>query len=81
MKVTYDADRDGLRIVFSDAPIEQTNDAAAPGLVLDLDADGRVVGLEVTEASRRMKNPRVVEFSERRSADPPAISEEMPVPV
>lgn len=63
MKVTYDPNRDGLRILFSDAPIEHSTDAA-PGLILDYDTNGEVVGIEVTMASQRMPNPRVVEFTE-----------------
>jgi len=61
MKVTYDAERDGLRILFSDAPIARTTDEV-PGLLLDFDSTGIVVGLEVIQASQRMPNPRVVEF-------------------
>ena len=63
MKVTYDPDRDGLRILFSDAPIERSTNEA-DGLILDYGDNGAVVGLEVTEASRRLLNPRAVEFAE-----------------
>jgi uncharacterized protein YuzE len=69
MKVTYDPDRDGLRILFSDAPIERSSDEV-PGLILDYDNTGAIVGLEVTRASQRMPNPRAVEFVERPSSAP-----------
>ena len=36
MKVTYDAEVDALRIVFNDAPIEES-DEEKPGLILDYD--------------------------------------------
>ena len=63
MKVMYHPDRDGLRILFSDAPIERsTRDVS--GLILDYDNNGVVVGLELLAASERMPNPRHVEFAE-----------------
>jgi uncharacterized protein YuzE len=59
----YHPDRDGLRILFSDAPIERSSHEAC-GLILDYDNNGVVVGLELTQASERMPNPRLVEFAE-----------------
>jgi uncharacterized protein YuzE len=63
MKVMYHPDRDGLRILFSDAPIERSTSEVS-GLILDYDNNGVVVGLELTQASERMPNPRLVEFAE-----------------
>jgi uncharacterized protein YuzE len=63
MKVMYHPDRDGLRILFSDAPIERSTSEAS-GLIVDYDNNGVVVGLELTNASERMPNPRLVEFAE-----------------
>jgi len=57
MKVTYDADVDILRILFRDAPIEES-DEDKPGVILDYDKEGNIVGLEVLNASRRVENPR-----------------------
>ena len=68
MKVTYDPNQDGLRILFSDAPIERSTDAA--GLILDYDNNDHIVGVEVTQASQRMPNPRIVEFIERATPLP-----------
>ena len=61
MKVTYDPEVDVLRILLSDAPIEES-DEDKPGVILDYDAHGNVVGLEVLDASTRMDNPRSVEY-------------------
>jgi uncharacterized protein YuzE len=60
VKVIYDATTDILRIVLSDAPIEESNEDVA-GIILDYDATGHVVGLEVLSASIRIKNPRSLE--------------------
>jgi uncharacterized protein YuzE len=62
MKVTYDAEVDVLRILFRDAPIEES-DEDKPGVVLDYDKDGNLVGLEVLDASKRMENPRALEYA------------------
>ncbi len=62
MKVTYDPEVDVLRILLSDAPIEES-DEHKPGVILDYDKDGNIVGLEILEASKRMANPRSVEYA------------------
>ncbi|MGE0825383.1 MAG: DUF2283 domain-containing protein [Candidatus Binatia bacterium] len=62
MKVTYDQDLDVLRILFSNSPIEES-DEDKPGVILDYDKDGNIVGLEILDASKRMENPRAVEYA------------------
>ena len=62
MKVTYDPEVDVLRILLSDAPVEES-DEDKPGVILDYDRDGNVVGLEILEASKRIANPRSVEYA------------------
>ena len=62
MKVTYDPEVDVLRIVLSDAPIEES-DEDKPGVILDYDKHGNIVGLEILEASKRISNPRSVEYA------------------
>jgi uncharacterized protein YuzE len=62
VKVTYDPEVDVLRILLSDAPIEES-DEDKPGVILGYDKDGNVVGLEVLDASKRMANPRSVEYA------------------
>jgi len=55
MKVAYDSEVDVLRILFRDAPIEES-DEDKPGVILDYDREGNVVGLEVLNASQRIEN-------------------------
>lgn len=62
MKVTYDPEVDVLRILLSDAPVEES-DEAKPGVILDYDKDGNIVGLEILDASQRMENPRSMEYA------------------
>jgi uncharacterized protein YuzE len=62
MKITYDPEVDVMRIVFSSAPIEES-DEEKPGVILDFDKNGNVVGMEILDASTRMENPRTVEYA------------------
>jgi len=62
MKITYDAEVDVLRIILSDTAIEES-DEDKPGLILDYDADGNIVGLEVLSASTRVGDPRAVDYA------------------
>ena len=60
MKIIYDPEVDVLRLIFSSAVIEES-DEEKPGIILDFDKDGNVVGMEILDASRRMEDPRSVE--------------------
>ena len=62
MKVIYDQETDVLRILFSSAAIEES-DEEKPGVILDYDDDGDIVGLEVLDASKRMENPRALDYA------------------
>jgi len=61
VKVTYDADVDVLRILLSDAAIEESHEDK-PGVILDYDKEGNVVGLEILEASKGIPNPQSVDY-------------------
>jgi YD repeat-containing protein len=62
MKVRYDPDVDVLSILLSDAPVEES-DEDKPGVILDYDQYGNVVGIEILDASRRMGDPMSVEYA------------------
>jgi uncharacterized protein YuzE len=61
MKVVYDPDKDILQIAFVETIVEETAQIA-PGLVLDYDVDGNVIGLELKKASEKMDNPYAVSY-------------------
>ena len=62
MKVTYDSEVDVLRVLFSDARIQES-DEDKPGVILDYAAAGNVVGLEILNASQRVDNPRAMDYA------------------
>lgn len=62
MKVTYDAEVDVLRIVLRDVPVEES-DEDKPGVIIDYDKDGNIVGIEVLNASQRVENPRGMDYA------------------
>lgn len=62
MKVTYEAEVDVLRILFSNAPIEESEEEK-PGVIIDYDKDGNVMGMEILDATKRMDNPRAVDYA------------------
>ncbi len=62
MQITYDPAVDVLRILFRDVPIAES-DEDKPGVILDYDKDGNVVGIAVLNASQRVENPRGVDYA------------------
>ena len=62
MKVIYDPEKDILQIAFVSAVIEETAQIS-PGLILDYDEDGKVIGLEVRKASVKTDSPYAISFN------------------
>ena len=62
MKVKYDQEVDVLTIRFSSSPIDES-DEEKPGIILDYDKNGNIVGLEILNASKRMEDPRPFEYA------------------
>ena len=59
MRVNYDAKTDTLTVVFRDVPVAESDEERA-GVILDYDAAGNIVSIEVLDASRRVEEPRSV---------------------
>lgn len=62
MKVIYDTYTDTLRIVLTDSAIDESDEDKL-GVILDYDAGGNVVGMEILGASERMEIPESVEYA------------------
>ena len=59
MKVTYDRETDILQLVFTNALVEES-DEDKPGVIIDYDKNGNVVGMEILDASKRVEDPQAV---------------------
>ena len=62
MKITYHQDADVLRIILNDSDIEES-DEDKPGVIIDYDHQGCIVGMEILDASRCIENPRTLEYT------------------
>jgi uncharacterized protein YuzE len=60
MKVIYDPEVDILTVVFSEAEVEESHEDQS-GAILDYDAAGNLVGLEILNASKQVNNPLQLE--------------------
>lgn len=62
MRITYDPATDTLTVALKDTPVAES-DEDKPGVILDLDEHGDVVGFEILDASRRVTDPCHIEFT------------------
>jgi uncharacterized protein YuzE len=62
MKVTYDPEADVIQIVLRETPVDES-DESRPGVILDYDTAGEIIGIEILNASQRTINPRSVEYA------------------
>jgi uncharacterized protein YuzE len=59
MRLKYHADTDSLYIDLADRPSAESREVSA-GVVLDYDADGRLVGIDIDNASHQVELKRLV---------------------
>jgi uncharacterized protein YuzE len=57
MKITYDREVDALYIQFKETTV--TTKHLAEGIAADYDPDGRLAGIEVLDAMKRLGDPSV----------------------
>jgi len=62
MKVTYDPEVDVLRLLFNDSPIEES-DEEREGVIFDYEINGKLVGMEILDASQQIDDPYAVEVN------------------
>jgi uncharacterized protein YuzE len=53
MKTIYDAESDAVHVRFADVSVFESEEVA-DGVVLDFDADGRIVAIELLDASKHV---------------------------
>ncbi len=62
MKVRYDPRTDTLSVVLKDNTPVHESDEEKPGVILDCDAQGNLISLEILDVSKRVTDTRSVDF-------------------
>jgi YD repeat-containing protein len=58
MRITYDEKADALYIAFGEGPA--TVEELVEGVALDWDAEGKLLGIEILDASKRVASPEIL---------------------
>ncbi len=61
MNVVYDPRTDTLTVVLTPGPVSES-DEDKPGVILDYDDEGNLVGLEILDASKRIPDLTSMQF-------------------
>jgi len=62
MKVIYDKETDTLSIILREGKVTDS-DEVSEGLIFDYDKTGRLLSLELLDASEQVNQPSAVEFA------------------
>ncbi len=68
MRITYDGKADALYIAFGEGPA--TVQEVAEGIALDWDSEGRLLGIEIMDASKRLADPEATQALRHRGHCP-----------
>jgi uncharacterized protein YuzE len=64
MKVIYDQDTDTLSLLFRDEPVADS-DELREGLIIDYSREGKIVSVEVLDASEHVADPQGIAYELR----------------
>ena len=61
MKIIYDPEVDIMEIIFCETTIVES-DEDENGMIFDYDKEGKVVAIEILDASQRVDNPQAISY-------------------
>ena len=61
MKVVYDKETDTLVLIFRDEAVSES-DEVREGIIVDYDRDGKLVSIEVLNASEQVNEPETMMY-------------------
>ena len=61
MKVIYDPETDILDLIFRDKPVAES-DEIREGIIIDYSKDGKIVSLEILDASEHITDPQSIAY-------------------
>lgn len=61
MNIKYDKTADALYLRLSEAEVADS-DEEKPGIIIDYDKDGNIVGIELLDASKKTGNPDKLKY-------------------
>ncbi len=67
MRVIYDRETDTLSLLFAEGQVAES-DELREGLIIDYSEDGRIVSVEVLDASRHVADPASIAFELKEAA-------------
>ena len=67
MRVIYDRETNTLSLIFSDAPVSES-DELREGLIVDYDREGHIVSVEILDASKHVAQPASIAFEPKEAA-------------
>jgi YD repeat-containing protein len=62
VRVIYDKETDTLSILLREGKVAESEEPH-PGLILDYDRSGRLVSIELLDASEQVRAPQTIEFA------------------
>ncbi len=69
MKMHYDPEADAFAVQFGPKGAYVESEEVAPGVILDFDKAGQVIGIEVLDVRRRMAVPVAEDAAEKPTAE------------
>jgi uncharacterized protein YuzE len=59
IRTSYDPEADAMFVWFGEEAVKSAGtEEVAPGIMLDFDSEGRVIGIEILDVSDRMVRPK-----------------------